>query len=251
MSRLQTGKLNATQSAASKLGIELESLPGHVAIIMDGNGRWAEKRGLARLLGHREGYRTLRGILLAASELGVRFLTVYAFSAENWRRPQDEVAGLMQLIERAARDELRVMHRNNVRVRVAGRLTELPPGLRQALLEGVETTTENTGITFTLAVNYGGRAEIVDAVKRIVEEDVPAAAITEESVAQRLYNPDIPDPDLVIRTAGEMRWSNFLVWQSAYAELLVSDQPWPEFGERELLEAVHTYQLRIRKFGGL
>lgn len=218
---------------------------------MDGNGRWAQRRGLPRLLGHREGYKTLRGVLLNCAELGIPYLTVYAFSAENWRRPQEEVAGLMKLIERAARDELDVMHRNNVRVNVSGRLEGLPEGLRQALEEGIETTAHNTGITFTLAINYGGRAEIVDAVKKIVAEGLKVEEIDEDAISHRLYNPSHPEPDLMIRTAGEMRWSNFLIWQSAYCELFVTDATWPEFGLDHLLEAVKTYQSRVRKFGGV
>lgn len=226
-------------------------LPSHVAIIMDGNGRWANRRGLARLIGHREGYKTLRTVLLAASELGLKYLTVYAFSAENWRRPQDEVNGLMKLIERAARDELRVMHRNNVRVNVTGRIKELPVSLQEALLDGVETTKSNTGITFTLAVNYGGRAEIVDAVRAIVAEGVPSEEIDEDVISKHLYNPSHPDPDLMIRTAGEMRWSNFLLWQGAYCELVVVDKSWPEFTVDDLLGAVAVYQKRTRKFGAV
>ncbi len=218
---------------------------------MDGNGRWAQRRGLPRLLGHREGYKTLRGVLLDCSELGIKYLTVYAFSAENWRRPEDEVSGLMKLIERAARDELAVMHRNNVRVNVTGRMDGLPSGLRQALEDGMATTAGNTGITFTLAINYGGRAEIVDAVKRVVSEGLTGDEITEEAISARLYNPSHPEPDLMIRTAGEMRWSNFLIWQAAYCELFVTEATWPEFGLRHLLEAVQTYQKRIRKFGGV
>lgn len=239
------------RDAAIAAGIDLSNLPIHVAAIMDGNGRWATRRGLGRLLGHREGYRTLRETLLNCSELGIRYLTVYAFSAENWRRPADEVAGLFALIERAARDELRIMHKNNVRVRVAGRTGELPSGLRQALLDGVETTRDNTGITFTLAVNYGGRAEIVDAVRGIIQSGAQTCEITEELISSNLYNPDQPDPDLMIRTAGEMRWSNFLVWQSAYTELYVTDVPWPEFKLEHLLDAIKTYQQRTRKFGAV
>lgn len=218
---------------------------------MDGNGRWAQQRGLPRLLGHREGYKTLRSVLLNASERGVRYLTVYAFSAENWRRPKDEVDGLMKLIERAARDELRVMHKNGVRVRVAGRMDELPAGLRQALEDGMATTADNTGITFTLAINYGGRAEIVDALRKIVGEGIPAAEIDEDTVAAHLYNPDHPEPDLMIRTAGEMRWSNFLLWQSAYAELYVTEKTWPEFDAKELDRAIEAFAGRTRKFGAL
>ena len=218
---------------------------------MDGNGRWAKARGWARLLGHREGYRRLRKVLLDASELGIAYLTVYAFSAENWRRPQEEVEGLMRLIEAAARDELRAMHQNGVRVAVAGRIEELPAGLRRALEEGVETTAANTGIVFTLAVNYGGRAEIVDSVKDLVAAGFAPEEITEELISAHLYNPHHPEPDLIIRTAGEMRLSNFLLWQSAYCELYVTPKTWPEFGTDELLDAVLTYQRRVRKFGAV
>lgn len=242
---------NEVQRRAQILGIDLNRLPSHVAVIMDGNGRWAKKKGLQRLLGHREGYKTLRSVLLNASELGIKYLTVYAFSAENWRRPKDEVDGLMSLIERAAKDELRTMHKNNVRVQVAGRISEVPDGLRSALEHGIETTKDNTGITFTLAVNYGGRAEIVDAVKAIVVEGIKTDEITEETISGHLYNPLTPEPDLMIRTAGEMRWSNFLIWQAAYTELVVTEKPWPEFDEAELLQAVLTYQHRTRKFGAV
>lgn len=233
------------------MGITLDALPQHVAIIMDGNGRWARSKGWGRLLGHREGYRTLRRVLLAASELGVRYLTVYAFSAENWRRPQDEVSGLMALIEQAAKDELRTMHQNNVRVKVAGRLEDVPETLRRALVAGIETTRANSGITFTLAVNYGGRAEIVDAVRDIVASGVEPEDITEELISAHLYNPEQPEPDLMVRTAGEMRWSNFLIWQSAYCELFVTDVAWPDFQPVHLLEAVREYQRRTRKFGAV
>jgi undecaprenyl diphosphate synthase len=216
---------------------------------MEGNGRWATERGLPRLLGHREGYKTLRTVLLAANDLGLKFLTVYAFSAENWRRPKDEVDGLMALIERAAIDELRIMHQNGVRVRTAGRISEVPPGLQKALSDGVETTKDNQGITFTLAINYGGRTEVVDAVNRAIAEG--KSQLTEEDIDRNLYNPDIPEPDLLVRTAGEMRLSNFLLWQGAYAELVVIDKPWPEFNEQDLLAACELYGKRTRKFGGL
>src|SRR5438270_3952594 len=239
---------NRIQTLAVDKGIDLAALPHHVAIIMDGNGRWASKRKMDRLLGHREGYHTLRNALLNASELGIRYLTVYAFSAENWRRPEDEVTGLMKLIERAARDELRIMHKNNVRVNVSGRINQLPQGLKEALTQGIETTKNNTGITFTLAVNYGGRAEIVDAVNKLTREN---KEITEEDISKALYNPDHPEPDLMIRTAGEMRWSNFLIWQAAYCGLFVVKKPWPEFKLEDLLDAVLAYQKRTRKFGGV
>ena len=243
--------MNPIQEKAVAAGIDLDALPAHVAIIMDGNGRWARAKGIARLLGHREGYRALRKTLLAASDLGIRYLTVYSFSAENWRRPEDEVKGLMKLIEAAVRDELRIMHRNNVRMRVSGRVDELPPSLQNALGSGIEMTSANTGITFTLAVNYGGRAEIVDAIKDLVASGIDPEDVTEEIVSAHLYNPDIPDPDLMVRTAGEVRWSNFLLWQSAYTELFVTDASWPEFDADRLNDAVLSFQKRTRKFGAV
>ena len=243
--------MNPLQERAVAQGIDLDALPRHVAVIMDGNGRWAKGKGLGRLLGHQQGYRALRDVLLAASDLGIRFLTVYAFSAENWRRPEDEVGGLMKLIEMASRNELRTMHRNNVRVRASGRLDELPKGLQDAIANGIETTSGNTGITFTLAVNYGGRAEIVDAVKDLLASEIDPEDVTEAILAAHLYNPDIPDPDLMVRTAGEMRWSNFLLWQSAYTELFVTEKPWPDFDGDELVRAVLDYQKRTRKFGAV
>lgn len=240
--------MNEIQSQAQQSGIDLDALPSHIGIIMDGNGRWAAQRNWPRLLGHREGYKTLRSVLLAANDLGIKYLTVYAFSAENWKRPKEEVDGLMELIEQAAIDELAIMHRNNVRVKTAGRLEDVPPGLRLALQKGVETTADNTGITFTLAVNYGGRAEIVDAVKKAISL---GKEINEDTIAKNLYNADIPEPDLLIRTAGEMRLSNFLLWQGAYAELWITPKPWPEFGADDLIAACRDFQSRTRKFGAL
>jgi len=242
---------NDVRTLAEQLGLDLQRLPQHVGIIMDGNGRWATQRGMPRLLGHREGYKTLRTVLLAANDIGIRYLTVYAFSAENWRRPEEEVSGLMDLITQAAIDELRVMHQNNVRVLVAGRIEEVPQRLQEALRKGVETTANNTGITFTLAINYGGRAEVVDAVKRLLAEGARPDEITEEAISERLYLPDVPEPDLLIRTAGEMRLSNFLLWQGAYAELVVLPMPWPEFDAQALIQACRQYQSRVRKFGGV
>jgi len=246
---LQT--LNPTQTRARDLGVDLDRLPRHVAVIMDGNGRWAQRKGLGRLLGHQEGYRTLRRILLCSSELGIEYLTAYAFSAENWRRPKEEVEGLLQLIERAARDELATLHRNNVRWLVMGRLDELPDGLRSALNDGVESTKGNTGITLILAVNYGGRAEIVDAARRLVRDAIPESEITEDAMSERMYQPQVPDPDLMIRTGGEMRWSNYLIWQAAYAELVVCPESWPDFDEDCLIRSILEFQSRHRKFGGL
>lgn len=236
---------------AAELGLDREALPAHVAVIMDGNGRWAKGRGMPRLFGHREGYKALRAVLRAAGDLGVRYFTVYAFSSENWARPKTEVDGLMKLIERAARDELEGLRKNNVRVHTAGRLHEVPEGLRNALEDGVKATAANTGINFTLAVNYGGRAEIVDAVRSLMDEGKSPAEVDEAAISSRLYNPDHPEPDLMIRTAGEMRWSNFLIWQAAYAELVVVDASWPDFSPDRLLDCLLEYQRRTRKFGGL
>lgn len=243
------------RARALAAGVDLERLPRHVAIVMDGNGRWAQRRGLPRLIGHREGYKNLRRVLLDAADLGIQVMTVYAFSTENWRRPADEVSGLFQLIERAARDELRTLHQSNVRVLVSGRLHEVPESLREALLAGVELTRHNNRIVFNLAINYGGRAEVVDAVREIVNDAAAGrlqpADVNEELISEHLYHPELPEPDLVIRTAGEQRISNFLLWQAAYAEYHVCPEPWPAFDEKCLFRAVKDYEERIRKFGSV
>lgn len=243
--------MNDAKVAAENYGVNLSRLPVHIGIIMDGNGRWATAKNLPRLVGHREGYKTLRSVVLFANELGIKFLTVYAFSAENWKRPQDEVDGLMDLITQAAIDELRIMHQNNVRVKVIGRMNDLPDKLQNALKNGIETTKNNNGITFTLAINYGGRAEIVDAVKRILKMSPPPDIISEKTISENLYSPELPEPDLLIRTAGEMRLSNFLLWQSAYSELVVLPTNWPDFSLNDLLEACKQYGERTRKFGAV
>lgn len=226
-------------------------LPSHLAIIMDGNGRWATQRGLDRLMGHAQGYATLRDVVDWVGQKGIPFLTVYGFSSENWRRPDEEVGGLMHLIERAMREQIENLKASNVRVRIAGRLHELPASLQAALREGMEATARCTGLTFTLAINYGGRAEIIDAVRRMIHEGIPEEDIDEDSISQRLYWPDAPEPDLMIRTAGELRWSNFLLWQSAYAELFVTEKTWPEFDEAELDKALAAFKGRVRKFGAV
>lgn len=239
------------QVRAQKLGIDLAHIPKHVAIIMDGNGRWAQAKGLKRLLGHHEGYKTLKRVLLAASSLGIEVLTAYGFSVENWRRPEDEIGGLMSLIGEAAKIELADLKRNNVQAKVSGRLAEIPDQTRLALQNMIDETANNTGIVFNLAINYGGRAEIVDAVKMLMNEGLEPDEITEEAISARMYSPSLPDPDLMIRTAGEMRWSNFLIWEAAYTELYVSQKTWPEFDDEELLQAVLAFQSRNRKFGAL
>lgn len=232
-------------------GVDLQNLPSYISIIMDGNGRWAQQKNLPRLAGHYEGYKSLRNIVIDAGRLGINFLTVYAFSTENWRRPEAEVQGLMQLYEQAAEKELQQLQDNNVRMRLTGRVSELPDSVQKALLHNVQETKSNTGLTFTLALNYGGRAEIVDAVKKIVQEDFPIEKITEDTLQQHLYQPDLPELDLMIRTSGEMRWSNFLMWQSAYAELYVSPVHWPAFDLDAFLDAILEYQKRKRRFGGI
>lgn len=222
---------------------------------MDGNGRWARARGLERNEGHWQGYKTLRRIVYAADELGIRFLTVYGFSSENWRRPEGEVSGLMALMHAAMRAEIEELVRNGIRVRVIGRTAELPDALRSAFEDAMALTEGYTRMTFTLAINYGGRAEITDAVRRITADvlrgNVDPSDITESVIAKCLYAPDIPDPDLLIRTAGELRLSNFLLWQSAYSEIWVTPVLWPDFSPELLREALQAYAGRTRRFGAV
>ena len=224
----------------------------HVAIIMDGNGRWAEQRGLPRTAGHRQGAKQVSEVLEAANECGVEFLTLYAFSTENWKRPPAEIAALMNLLEEFIDRNLPELQKREVRLRTIGRTAGLPAGARRKLLAAVEATKNNTKGTLNLALNYGGRAEIVDAVNRITAElaGQPRREITEESFRNYLYAPDIPDPDLLIRTSGELRLSNFLLWELSYAELYVTDTLWPDFGKEEFEAAVAAFQQRDRRFGG-
>src|SRR3989440_5367503 len=243
----------STQESPSSL--DPSRIPAHVAIIMDGNGRWARARGMDRLEGHWEGYKTLKKIVYAADELGVRFLTVYGFSSENWRRPADEVGGLMELMLTAMRAEIEELIEAGIRVRVSGRLHELPEDLRREFETAMARTENNTRLTFNLAINYGGRAEIVDSVRAIARRvqagELIPDDISEETIADHIYSPGIPDPDLLIRTAGEMRLSNFLLWETAYAEIFVTQTLWPDFGRDDLIAAISDYQNRTRKFGGL
>lgn len=243
------------RNEAKAAGVDLSRLPRHVAIIMDGNGRWAQERAMPRLLGHRQGYLNLRTIVRGSADLGIEILTLYVFSAENWRRPEDEVGGLMKLIEQATVNELRELHQNGVRFRVSGEWENLPTSLQAALQQGIETTQGNDRLVLNLALNYGGRAELVRAIRSLAR-DVRARTlepdeIDEAMVSQHLYTADLPDPDLLIRTAGEMRVSNFLLWQIAYAELFVTETLWPDFTMNTLFEAVASYQKRVRKYGGV
>lgn len=216
---------------------------------MDGNGRWAKGRGMPRLLGHRQGVENIRPILNAAVEFGVKYLTIYAFSTENWDRPLDEVTGLMTILEQTIQRETPELHKNGVRIRHLGRMDGLSPHLQKLIADAVELTKNNTRLNLNVAFNYGGRAEIIDAVKRIVSDGVPPDRIDETLFARYLYTGESPDPDLVIRTAGEMRLSNYLIWQSAYAEYYSTPAYWPDFGREELYRALLEYSQRERRFG--
>jgi undecaprenyl diphosphate synthase len=235
--------------------VRAQSVPRHVAIIMDGNGRWATRRGLPRVAGHREGVKTARAIVRAAGELGLQYLTLYAFSTENWSRPQAEVTMLMKLLEEAIYRELPELMQRNVRLRVIGRPTGVPLPVRRGLDRVVAETQGNTGLNLLMAFNYGGRDELVDAfralARRVSTGELAPEAISESDVSQALYTAGIPDPDLLIRTSGEMRISNFLLWQIAYTELWVTPTLWPDFGPADLYRAVADFQGRTRRFGGV
>jgi len=224
----------------------------HLAIIMDGNGRWATKRGLSRSEGHRAGAENIRRVVDAARELGIKYMTVYAFSTENWKRPRLEVDFLMALIGEFTRKMLPEMMRNNVRLRTVGRSADLPRSSREALFEAIEATAGNTGFTLNIALSYGGRAEIVDAVNSILENR-PAGQgkLTEDEFRRYLYAPDIPDPELMIRAGGEFRLSNFLLWELSYSELYVTDTLWPDFDAGTLEKALEFYAGRDRRFGNV
>ena len=227
-------------------------IPRHIACVMDGNGRWAQSQGLPRTEGHKAGEHSLFEVVDAAIDAGVQWLTVYAFSTENWKRPKDEVRFLINFNEEILLRRQDELHARNVRIRFVGRRDwRVPKRLIRRMDESVELTKNNTGLTFTIAFNYGGRAEIVDAVRRIVDKGTPADKINEKTIARELYDPDMPDPDLMIRTSGEYRISNFLLWELAYSELLFTDTPWPEFGRDALIAAIHEYQTRDRRFGGV
>ena len=231
--------------------INFDQLPSHIAIIMDGNGRWASRRHLPRVEGHRSGITAVRETVEASARLGIDVLTLYAFSLENWKRPEAEVTTLMALLKRYLRLELKTLLQNNIRFRVIGRAQELSPDIQNELAGAVDRTAKNTGLLFNIALNYGGRAEIVDAVRKMIEAGVPATEIDERRFGEFLYTAGQPDPDLLIRTSGEMRVSNFLLWQIAYSEIWVTDTLWPDFRAQHLLQAVLEYQKRDRRYGGL
>ncbi|MCX7911615.1 MAG: isoprenyl transferase [Dehalococcoidales bacterium] len=231
--------------------LELTTLPRHVAFILDGNGRWAEKRGLSRLDGHRAGVKNIRRVLECLGRYGIPFVTFYAFSTENWNRPAEEVNGLFELLAEVVAKESRELHKKGVRIRHIGRLQGLPEHVQECITQAVKLTENNRGMTLTIALNYGGRAEILDAVARIIADGVPASEISEELFARYLYTAGLPDVDLVIRTSGELRISNFLLWQSAYSEFYFTPVLWPDFDEEELEQALLAYSRRQRRFGGL
>ena len=218
---------------------------------MDGNGRWAAQRGLPRLVGHRAGTENLRRIIEGCVELGVEILTLYAFSTENWRRPDEEVTGLMEILGEVIDRETAELHANGVRLRHIGRLDGLPPRLQERVLYAAELTRHNTRLTVNVAFNYGGRAEIVEATRRLIRDGVPADAVDEELFGAYLYTGGLPDPDVIIRTAGEMRLSNFLLWQAAYAEYWCAAVYWPDFTKEELVRALREFGRRERRYGGL
>ncbi len=227
------------------------AIPGHVGIIMDGNGRWARQRGLPRIAGHEAGTENIRRITTRAAELGIHHLTLWAFSTENWRRPRDEVEGILNILARAIESETAELHRQGARLRHIGSLEGLSDDLCRAIREAIDLTRNNARITLTLAFNYGGRAEIVSAVRAIVAAGIPADQITEATIESYLFTAAMPDPDLIIRTSGEFRTSNFLIWQAAYAEYVFTPVLWPDFGPDDLDAAVAEFGRRERRFGGL
>jgi undecaprenyl diphosphate synthase len=234
--------------------LDLTRLPRHVACIMDGNGRWAQRKHLPRAAGHRSGTQTARSTIETCARLNIEALSLYAFSVENWRRPKTETDFLMQLLREYLRQEMPLIQRNNIRMRFLGRSRELPAGVQQDMRDAVDKTAKNTGMVLCLALNYGGRAEIVDALNAIVAERAAQgnrSPVNEGEVSAHLYTAGLPDPDLLIRSSGEMRISNFLLWQIAYAEIFVTETLWPDFNRARLLESFVDFQKRERRYGGI
>ena len=231
--------------------VNFERLPEHIAIIMDGNGRWAAQRHLPRVEGHRAGIDAVRDTVETAARLGIKVLTLYAFSIENWKRPAAEISTLMMLLKRYLRSELKTLLTNDIRFNVIGRMDDLADDIQDELRAAMDRTAGDTGMLFNIALNYGGRAEIVDAARRAIEAGIRPEDLDEQRFASFLYTAGQPDPDLLIRTSGEMRVSNYLLWQIAYAEIYVTETLWPDFRRRHLLEAVLAYQKRERRYGGI
>jgi len=250
------GALGPVTAEESRLleKLDLERLPRHVAVIMDGNGRWAQRRHLPRVAGHSAGTKAARTTIEACARLKIEALTLYAFSVENWRRPKAEIDFLMQLLREYLRKEMPLLQKNNIRMRFLGRIEELPAGVQADARDAMEKTSLNSGMTLCVALNYGGRAEIVDAVNSLLAEkhgNGSNSAVSEEQLARFMYTGGLPDPDLLIRTSGEMRVSNFLLWQIAYSEIFVTETLWPDFNRARLLEALVEFQKRERRYGGI
>ncbi len=241
----------ADKSSSSAIVNKISPLPNHVAIIMDGNGRWARQRGLPRLAGHQAGTNIVRRVVDRFNDYKVKYLTLYAFSTENWRRPDEEVNGLIHILAHMIDRETKALHERGVRLYHLGRADSLSAELQSKVNKAIELTRNNTGITLSIAFDYGGRAEILDAVRRIVRDGIRPEDITESLFSSYLYIPNVPDPDLIVRTAGEMRLSNFLIWQSAYSEYYATPTLWPDFNEQEVDKALLAYSQRERRFGGL
>ena len=233
------------------LNIPAEKIPRHVAIIMDGNGRWAISRGLPRLAGHRAGTENLRRIIRASAEFGVKYLTIYAFSTENWGRPPEEVNGLMRILEDVIDRELAELHKEGVQLRHIGRLERLDPKIQEKVLHAIDLTKNNDRLVLNVAFNYGGRDEIVCAMQNIIKDGISADKVTAELVSQYLFTVGVPDPDLIIRTSGELRVSNFLIWQAAYSEWYITPTFWPDFNKEEYRRALETFAQRDRRYGGV
>jgi len=229
--------------------VPLEKIPQHVAIIMDGNGRWALQRGLPRLAGHKAGTENLRRVIRSTVEFGVKYLTIYAFSTENWGRPPEEVKGLMYILEDVIDRELNELHKEGVQLRHIGRLERLAPSLQEKVLEAIDVTKNNDRLVVNIAFNYGGRDEIVQAIQRMMKDGVPPEKVTDELVSQYLYTVGVPDPDLIIRTSGELRVSNFLIWQAAYSEWYITPTFWPDFDKDEYRRALEAFSHRDRRYG--
>ncbi len=228
-------------------GLDLEKIPGHIAVIMDGNGRWARKRCLPRAAGHKVGVQSVRAVVKACCELGIKALTLYTFSTENWLRPKSEIAGLMKLLFWTLRRDTKELKENGVRLMVSGRIEQLPDFVRGEIALSIEKLKDGRRLILNLALNYGGRQEIIDAINRLIKEDGKKA--DEETFSKYLYTFPLPDPDLIIRTSGELRLSNFLLWQSAYSEFYMTPVFWPDFRKPQLVEAIKEYQTRKRRFG--
>lgn len=235
--------------------ISLDKVPSHIAIIMDGNGRWAKSRFMPRTYGHKAGVETIRKVVKECSRLGVKYLTLYAFSTENWKRPKDEVSALMGLLVKYLRSELEELHRNNVKILTIGDISKLPDACIEELDRAKKETKDNTGLVMSLALNYGGRNDLVNAVRNISQEvldgKISLDDIVDDTIASHLSTNESPDPDLVVRTSGEQRLSNFLLWELAYSEFYFTDIHWPDFDEKELQKAIYAYQSRDRRFGGV